>query len=79
MDFKYRLGETVFCINNFKILKCVVESITIKAGKIAYILYCDNGENAFYRSLEEEEIYSDYEFCKKELITTLRKMIKDLN
>jgi len=73
MEFKFKLGEPVFFMQHYTIIEGIIESIKVMQEGVFYS--CE------YHgiSLKEKEIFIDYDACKKELITKLRKMIKDLN
>jgi hypothetical protein len=71
MDFKFEIGSIVFCICDYVVQERKVTAIQVSESSISYI--CDS-----LVSMQEKDLYSDYDSCKKDLILELEKKLKEL-
>ena len=71
MDFKFEIGSIVFCICDYAVQKRKVTAIQVSESSISYI--CDS-----LVSMQEKDLYSDYDSCKKDLILELEKKLEEL-
>lgn len=71
MEFKFKLDDVVFYIQNYAIRKHAISAISITKESTLYT--CDG-----LITMQEKDLYSDYDECKKVLILELEKKLKEL-